>query len=156
MPCSYHWGLLTGPKADDKNAKGTRYHAKNPITATGVSEWIYDEQVINVARTNSLLVRVVVAKVTDMGRLQAAIRGVPIVQGDPAWTCITWVRNALEAVGADGKAVGTARLDWETVRRTAKEYVGKKKAAHRFDGKGDADMTITATYDLLEGREIVP
>lgn len=107
------------------------------------------------ARTASLLVRIVVAKVTDMDRLRAAIRSVPIVQNDLSWTCITWLKNALEAVQADGKAVGTSQLDWEIVRRTAKSYIQGKKDAHRFDGKSDFDMTKTATYDLLEGREIV-
>ncbi|KAL8750630.1 MAG: hypothetical protein Q9184_006355 [Pyrenodesmia sp. 2 TL-2023] len=151
----YHWGLLVGPKGEDKSAKGFRFHAKNPVNATGESEWMYDEQAIGMARTASLLVRIVVAKVTDMDRLRAAIRSVPIIQNDLSWTCITWLRNALEAVEADGKAVGTSKLDWEIVRRTAKSYIQEKKDAHRFDGKSDFDMTKTATYDLLEGREIV-
>ncbi|KAL8970776.1 MAG: hypothetical protein Q9197_003631 [Variospora fuerteventurae] len=151
----FHWGLLVGPKSDHHSEKGWRFHVKNTMTAIEVSDWVFDEREIGMARTASLLVRVVVAKVTSMARLQAALHGVPLVQGDPSWNCISWVRNALEAVRADGQAVGTSQLDWETVRRTAKEYVREKKDAHRFDGKGEFDMRKAATYDLLEGREIV-
>ncbi|KAL8923767.1 MAG: hypothetical protein Q9208_004415 [Pyrenodesmia sp. 3 TL-2023] len=148
----YHWALLVGPKSDEEAARGTRYHAKNPLDG----KWTYEERDIFTARSIMLLVRIVVGKVTSNDRLQAALRSVPIVQGDESWNCVAWVRQALEAVKADGKAVGTSQLEWETVRRAALDYVQGKKDAHRFDGLGDFDMSKTATYDLLEGKEIVP
>lgn len=69
---------------------------------------------------------------------------------------MAWVKEALETLAKDGKALGSAVTDWEIVRDTSLRYVREKKAAHRFDGKaedGQYDRMIVPTYDLLEKRE---
>lgn len=147
--CRYHWALLVGPKSDGEDDRRIRYHARDSIGGV----WEYEEREIYRATSIMLLARVIVAKVTNVERLQAALRSVPVVQGDESWNCVSWVKNALEAVKVDGKAVGTSNLDWEVVRRTAKEYVQGKKDAHRYDGLGNFDMTRAPTYDLLVGRD---
>jgi hypothetical protein len=32
----------------------------------------------------------------------------------------------------------------------------KKRDEHRFDGKGNYDMTKAATYDLIDQKETIP
>ncbi|KAI4284287.1 MAG: hypothetical protein L6R35_004940, partial [Caloplaca aegaea] len=128
----YHWALLVGPKSDGEDDRRIRYHARDSFGRV----WEYEEREIYRATSIMLLARVIVAKVTNVERLQAALRSVPVVQGDESWNCVSWVKNALEAVKVDGKAVGTSNLDWDVVRRTAKDYVQGKKDAHRYDGLG--------------------
>jgi hypothetical protein len=119
-------------------------------------QWIYEEKTVPLLATNMLLVRVMIGKVVDMERLERALRSVPIVQNNPEWNCVIWVRNALEALHVDGKALGTCEIHWTTVRDTAMKYCQDKKDQHRFDGKGDFNMRKAPTYDLLERREVIP
>lgn len=106
--------------------------------------------------TRMLLIRVIVGKVADKGRFQTIMREVPIVQGDPEWNCVTWIKNALIALELDGKALGTSKINWDIVRDTAMKYCQDKKDQHRFDGQGQFDMSKAPTFDLLEGKEIIP
>lgn len=133
-----------------------RYHVKNVVTPhQGFSQWAYDEQTIPLYATNMLLVRIVVGKVADKKRVETATRSVPVIQGGHEWNCLIWVKEALKKIDADGKAVGTSKLDWQTVRDGAMGYVQEKKTRHRFDGQGSFDMKKAATFDLLEGRELI-
>lgn len=69
-----------------------------------------------------------------------------------------WVREALSALAGDGKAFGTSRIDWQTVRVTAMRYVRQKAAEHRFDGRarpGQFNPRVVPTFDLLAGREVI-
>jgi hypothetical protein len=143
---------MIGSKAEEKNSHDVQLHAKNPPLE---DTWIFEEIECSMAPTHRLLVRMVVAKAKDRDRVLQIFRAVPIIQNNPNWNCVGWVKNALEAVQGS-EAVGTSQLDWETVRDGILEYCEQKKESHRFDGKGDFDMTRTATYDLLEGRETIP
>lgn len=106
--------------------------------------------------TGQLLIGLLVAKITDRDRLLQVLRNVPVVQNDPTWNCVVWVREALSALQKNGRAVDTSELDWQTVRDTTMAYCQKKKDAHRFDGKVKFDMTKPATCDLLEKKETIP
>jgi hypothetical protein len=67
---------------------------------------------LNVQSTVNLLARILIAKIENEERLVEILRSVPVVQDDPNWRCRTWLANALAAIKTDGKAVGTAQLDW--------------------------------------------
>ncbi len=102
-----------------------------------------------------LLVRVVVGKVADTKRVEGAV-----IQGDHEWNCLIWVRVALKQIEANGKGVGTSKLGCQTVRLEAMRleamgHVKEKKAQHDLDGQGSFDMKKAATFDLLEGRELI-
>lgn len=103
-----------------------------------------------------LLVRIMIGKVEDKNRLTAILRNTPIKQGQPGWNCVWWVKEALERVKDDGKALGTSVLEWEKVKDGAMCFCQKKKDEHRFDGKGNFDMGRAATYDLIEQKETIP
>ena len=103
-----------------------------------------------------LLVRIMIGKVVDRGRLAGILRKTPLRQGTGGWNCVLWIKEALEKIQADGKALGSSVTAWEKVRVGAMVFCENKKAQHRFDGKGNFDMTKIATYDLMESKEIIP
>ena len=152
----YHWALLVGPKEEVEGGEGMRYHAKERLGAGVQSEWIFEERPVSLQATNMLLVRITIGKVEKMDRLVNILRSIPIRQGEQGWNCVSWVREALEAVQADGKALGTSIIDWGKVRDAAMTYCQKKRDEHRFDGEGNYDMSKAATYDLIERKETIP
>lgn len=151
----YHWALLVGPKTEAEGGQGMRYHAKERLKESGGSEWLFEERGTPLAPTDMLLVRVIIGKVENNERLVSVLRTTPIRQGDPGWNCVGWVKEALERLKADGKALGSCVIDWDRVRNGAMTYCQRKKDQHRFDGEGIFDMGKTATYNLIEGKETV-
>lgn len=150
----YHWAILVGPKLEDDGRRGMRYHAKERLTLSG-TEWGFDEQDIPLAPTGMLLVRIMIGKVEDKARLVSVLRNTPIRQGQPGWNCVIWVKEVLEGLKADGKAMGTSVLEWESVRDEAMKYCQRKQDQHRFDGQGSYDSSKAPTYDLVEGKETI-
>ncbi|KAJ4007793.1 hypothetical protein NW766_009598 [Fusarium irregulare] len=154
----YHWALLVGPKAEDDETRGKRFHAKERIYSGTQSVWEFSEQETGTSSTLMILVRIQVAKVVNMGNLVTILRSVPVKSAEPGWNCIEWVREALSAVQSGGKAVGSSVLEWATVRQTAMWYVEHKSMQHRFDGQaapGQFDTRRVPTYDILQGKELV-
>jgi len=99
-----------------------------------------------------LLIRIMIGKTERKDRLICTLRGLPVMQGRQGWNCVSWVKEALETLQADGAVLGTSILVWGKVRDAAMDYCQKKKERHRFDGKGNFDMSKAATYDLLERK----
>lgn len=100
----------------------------------------------------------VIGKVKNTARLFEILRSVDVVQGDPDWNCVTWVREALESVWRASDALGTRLRDWDAVKIAALKYVIEKQNQHRFDGKaptGRFDMMKAATYDALKKKETI-
>lgn len=130
-----------------------RYHVKNqPVTG-----WAYERaNLADVRFTNALLARILIAKIEDKGRLVRILESIPIVQNDPNWRCRTWVAHALEAIANDGNVVGTSELEWKKIEATAREYVGNKTAAGRYQGEQANMLAPKPTWDMLESREIIP
>lgn len=117
--------------------------------------WVYEEvELQNVRSAVTILVRIVIAKITDEERLLSIIRAVPVVQDDPQWRCRTWVSQALGAIARDGACVGTAMLDWAEIEPTAREYAATKAGTGRFVG-GDTGLP-KPTWDMLARKELVP
>lgn len=98
----------------------------------------------------------VVGKVAKPERLCQILENVAVVQDDPAWNCVAWVREALAALQADPKVMGTSDLDWDTIRDNILAYCRKKKAEGRFNGTGNFDIEVPATYDMLLKQETLP
>lgn len=154
-PCRYHWALVVGPKVETEDGVGARYHAKERPKLGGSSEWFFEEREIPLIPTSTLLVRIMVGKVEDGKRLVDILRNTPVRQGQPGWNCVFWVKEALQALEASGKALGTNVVEWERVRNQAMSYCQQKKDQHRFDGQGNFDTSKAPTYDLLERKEII-
>ena len=123
----------------------------------GSNVWEYNEEETGTAHTLRLLTRTQIGKVNDMAVLKYILKNVPIRAGAvEGWNCVAWVREALELVAIDDTAMGTAVLDWETVRDAAMKYTQEKLDNHRFDGTATAisEFDFPPTYNLLEGREL--
>jgi hypothetical protein len=143
-----------GPKTERPDDRGKRYHAKEQMNTSGAFEWEYEERAVGVVPSNMQLVRVLVAKIEDIKRFERILGEIPIRKGVEGWNCVEWVREALEALARDGKAVGTSVMSWNKIRDACMAYVQRKKDEHRFDGKGNFDSSKAATFDLIEGREV--
>ncbi|KAF2866268.1 hypothetical protein BDV95DRAFT_611731 [Massariosphaeria phaeospora] len=148
----YHWGFLIGPKVEAKFViPGGRYHVKNSPFG-----WTYEEILLkNVRATNSLLARILIAKIEDEQRLIALLRRLPVVQGDSNWRCRTWVASALAEIAKDGKCVGTAELDWQKIEAFARRYVADKAASGRYQSVEDI-LKPKPTWDMIEDKESIP
>ncbi|KAF7714531.1 Uncharacterized protein PECH_008421 [Penicillium ucsense] len=118
----YHWAFIVGPKVERQGGTGVRYHAMEKIGFSGRSEWCFDERNCPLAPTNMLLVRIMVGKVADGTRLVEIMRNTPIRQGQPGWNCVSWVKEALEMLSVDSKALGTSVIEWEKVRNAGMDY----------------------------------
>ncbi|KAI0010039.1 hypothetical protein F4779DRAFT_617072 [Xylariaceae sp. FL0662B] len=147
------------PGLEDTNSLS----AKEKITLVGrpprpQSIWQYEERTIHLQPTQMLLVRVVVGKVKDTRRLQSKLRQIPVRPEIPDWNCVSWVKEALQVVISDKKAMSTVVPSWDSARDPAMWYVESKKASHRFDGQapaGQYDSDKAATWDMLEGKELI-
>ena len=118
--------------------------------------WIYEEKPLaNVQSTSRLLARIVIAKIEDEARLIELLRSTPVVQNNPNWRCCSWVADVLDRLAADGKAVGTAQLDWNKGETLAREYVAQKTALGRYT-RADDLLLPKPTWDMLESKETVP
>ncbi|KAM0112865.1 hypothetical protein ACP6JB_001364 [Aspergillus fumigatus] len=133
---TYHWALIVGPKVEAEDGIGVRYHAKERPKLGGGSEWFFEER-------------------DDGNRLVEILRNTPIRQGQPGWNCVFWVKEALETLKVNPKALGTSIVEWEKVRSAAMDYCQRKKDQHRFDGQGNFNMRKVPTYDLIERKEII-
>lgn len=148
----YHWAFLIGPKAEKSvDTPGCRYHVKNlPITG-----WTYEEKTVNdVQSTNTLLARILIAKVENEQRLIQLLRNVPIVNSESNWRCRSWIAHALAEIEADGTCVGSSQLQWEIVEAFARQYIAQKTSVGRY-ARAEDMLRPKPTYDLIAGKEIV-
>ncbi|KAH7346109.1 hypothetical protein BKA66DRAFT_321797 [Pyrenochaeta sp. MPI-SDFR-AT-0127] len=164
-PGTYHYALFISPKGTRTQpaSSATKHHVKNTlqnISGDVTQPWRYERVVISdVQLEHRLLARIIIAKVIDLDVLERTIEAVPIYQVDDpnqgeasSFTCLTWVRAALEALR--GQCVVTALGEWMEVEKQALEYVKRKNEEGRWkaEWKGTAGVPM---LDLLEGRELV-
>ncbi|KAF5844328.1 hypothetical protein GGP41_004518 [Bipolaris sorokiniana] len=158
----YHWAFIIGPKSEGPSANGRRCHVKESlqiIDGKPQNTWAYENVEITLQPTSAILVRIAIGKVADGARLMEAFARTPIragYAGYESWNCVSWVQEALTWAAHDGKALGTCHTDWNFVKSTVMWYVEKKAADHRFDGQGQFDTGKVATWDAIEGKELIP
>ncbi|KAI0882915.1 uncharacterized protein GGS22DRAFT_190892 [Annulohypoxylon maeteangense] len=148
----YHLAFIIGPKNEYKEqVPGMRFHIKN-LPGGG---WRYAEDVLPDVQTSvRLLVRVLIAKITNESQLIEVFRNTPIFQKDPTFNCRTWVIDALSRISNNRKVVGTSQLDWKMIEERARTYVAMKTVVGRF-GEGQDMRRPKPTWDMLEDKEIV-
>lgn len=154
-PATYHWALIVGPKTERPDDVAIRYHAKDRTNASGLKEWRFERVEASLQATSMILVRITVAKIIKPEEVEMILRAIPIVQNNPDWDCITWVKDALTALDQSG-CFGTRQSEWTVVKQAAIEYVTRKVTEHRFDGKIKVDTEKVPTYDLIDRKEVVP
>ncbi|OKL63912.1 hypothetical protein UA08_00612 [Talaromyces atroroseus] len=144
---TYHWALIVRPKIETEDGMGFRYDAKEKPKIGGGSEWFFEERERPLAPTSMVLFRITAGKVADGNRLVEILRNTPIRQDQPGWNCVLWVKEALERLKVDPKALGTSAIEWEKMRDEAMGYCQQKKYQHPFDGQGNFNMRKVPTYD---------
>ena len=156
---TYHWALITGPAHEVSGSRGMRYHAKQAVSEIDPLRSTWNRQVhdISMMPAAMILIRIMVAEISDAGRTGAVLEAVPVVQDDPRWTCRIWVKDALEALERDRGCLGARRLEWGDVEARAREYVEWKRETGRFrvPAPGEELRIVVPTYDLIEETETV-
>lgn len=155
-PRRFHWALLVCPKDD----KGTayRYHVINTLQPGVVGQvWRFEARPLAQFSTQLLLTRTLVAKIERPQDVERGLSSVPIVQGNPNWTCRIWVREAIQQLGHDGVLGHSKITDWNAIEDACREYAESKFAIHRWRDEPNGRWVPgqTATYDLLQRKEIV-
>ncbi|OTA99833.1 hypothetical protein M426DRAFT_16064 [Hypoxylon sp. CI-4A] len=148
----YHWSFLVGPKIEEGVCvPGMRYHVKDPLR----QGWKYEAcKVKDIRCTVNLLARIVIAKIEDEERLIEIFKSTPVNGDDKEFNCRTWVKDAVNRLADDGKAVGTAVLDWDELEKRSREYVVEKHKGGRYD-EGQDMTQPKPTWDLLENKELI-
>lgn len=157
-PNTYHWAIIVGPKEEVEGGRGYRYHVRQRLDPArpGRLIWAYESLEIPLAQTSMLLGRIMIAKITDKAQIRSTLAAVRAIQDDPSWTCRIWVKDAITALEADGKSLGTRITKWTTIEQNANNYIRQKRQQRRYDGSGSWVSGTVPTFDLLENREIVP
>ncbi|KAF2500856.1 hypothetical protein BU16DRAFT_523605 [Lophium mytilinum] len=157
-PNTYHWAIIVGPKNEVEGGRGHRYHVRERLglDRPGIFRWQYEAVEIPLAQTNMLLARVMIGKVANGAQLPTTLATVPLVQDNPAWRCRHWVRDAIAALEADRRSLGTRVTDWSKIERASTAYVERKRQQKRYDGSGTWKAGTVPTYDLLEEMEVIP
>ena len=158
-PDSYHWALLVSPKSDDSLSTTMQYHVKNTVQP-GIQgqPWVFEASMLSDSSTRfRLLVRILVGKIKKPESLASSLRSVPIVQNDPGWTCISWVRDALSRLDTDGILTSGKIAAWDEVERQCRHYVAEKHAQGRWKASGAGAQIAGSipTWDMLQGHELI-
>jgi hypothetical protein len=148
---TYHWALLVGPDSAARNEAGTRYHVRHD---RGKPKMFYEEQDMDLSLAQSIHVKIAVAKVTSLARLQKTLRNLPLDNADPTWTCLSWVKFAFKKLISDRKAVKgyVSRSDWPDIEARTRRYVQEKREQRRTLDRAGISHYIP-TWNFWENRE---
>jgi hypothetical protein len=69
--------------------------------------WGYEERSVPLEPTSIPLVHVIIIKVKDIRRLRSLFKHTPSRPKVPGWTCVGWVKEALDAAIEDVKTLDT-------------------------------------------------
>lgn len=114
----YHWALLA--IAANGN-QATRFHARDFFSSPDQTHWLYEEIHVDARGTPKLLAKALIGDINDWDGLFEILRDVPIDQETTGWNCLSWIRDALRAVG-EGERVVSGRSgvhSWSALRRLA-------------------------------------
>lgn len=114
----HHWALLVIPH---NSIQATRVHARDFFSGPDQTHWLYEEIHVDARSTSKLLAKTLIGDIDNLDGLFEIMRDVPIDQETRKWNCISWIRDALRAVGEDGEVV-TGRSgahSWSAFRKLA-------------------------------------
>jgi len=104
-----HWAFLVCPKDEGNGTINcTMHHATNLYSLDGyktsTGPWRYEVKRINLDDEPTLLVRVLITKISRaiIDRVYDTLIQIPLRQGDPSFNCTAWVRTGLEELRASG------------------------------------------------------
>lgn len=113
----FHWSIMIAPKRENGEEKPTVYDATNTIAPGYESgQWRYRVRKDDLMGYGNFIARVLVAKLSPAhaGTLDALFKTAPVVQDDPSWNCVSWVKGALDVLRASGGELSVV-VDGDTV-----------------------------------------
>jgi hypothetical protein len=161
-PNTYHYALhISSPESASSPAIRTmKYHCKNIITVTEGTvsiPWVYEAVKIDPDSDPRIVVRILLGDVSRIDLVDSLLEAVPVGQGSKEdFNCVSWVRDALLGLNQAGVISRGDISDWESVERTALDYVNEKKQQGRFESGWKGDTSRVATFHRTLGREIYP
>jgi len=125
--------------------------------------WRYERIALSdTQREQRLLVRVVIGKVTVAPEVvDAILQAVPVYQvsdergrapDGAAFSCLTWVRDALEELR--GRAAVAGLLGFEVIQERVLGFVERKREEGWWDAGSKREVGVPV-WDLLDGKEVV-
>ena len=163
---SYHWTLTIGPQTFSRSDTGTRYHVTHSTTTSSShgksidTTLLYTEDCLSTTRlARDPLVRICIAKIIDLERLETILRSLPIPLCDSSYSCLTFVRSAFTAlhhgVGAGCLKSYLSKDDWKDVELCVRKYCKRKREQRRFTGdNGSWNDGTVSTFNYWENREV--
>lgn len=165
FPGTYRYALFVTPKSDKPAREATvatKHHVKNTlqnVSGQASQPWRYERAAVSDFRSeHRLLVRVIIAKITSIERLERTLEALPIYQKDDpdqtkaeSFNCVSWVRAAVEGLV---KADALARpRDWDSIQKRSLIYVEEKKGMGRWESSQTAESGIPL-LDYLAGTDV--
>ncbi|KAH9815323.1 fructosyl amino acid oxidase [Teratosphaeria destructans] len=141
---SYHWALTIGSSSPSRKDPATQYHLAHSSTSgclkarRGSAHTFFLEENALAEDTRSqdaMLIRVAVAKVTDMELAKEVLRSLrPYGKGERFSSCFEWVRVAFSALHKEPGCLKTYfdDGDWLWIEKCAREYCKSKRLQGRF------------------------
>lgn len=161
-PNTYHYALhissLEGVSSTE--IRTMKYHCKNIITVTEKTvsiPWVYEAVKIDPDSDPRIVVRVLLGDVSRIDLVDSLLEAVPVGQGSKEdFNCVSWVKDALVRLD-QAEVISRGDIsDWESVERTALDYVNEKKQQGRFESSWEGDTSRIATFDRALGQEVYP
>ncbi|KAF2433484.1 hypothetical protein EJ08DRAFT_559160, partial [Tothia fuscella] len=102
----YHWALLSMPIATDRRPdKASRFHARNFFSSPDQTNWVFEEIYVDASGTPKLLSKTYIGDILDNERFLETLMDVPMIQDAPEWSCVEWIKKALDDITREGEAV---------------------------------------------------
>ncbi|ELR04312.1 hypothetical protein VC83_06006 [Pseudogymnoascus destructans] len=161
-PNTYHYALhISSPEgASSPEIRTMKYHCKNIITVTEGTvsiPWVYEAVKVDPDSDPRIVVRILLGDVSRIDLVDSLLEAVPVGQGSKEdFNCVSWVKDALFRLEQAGVISRGDISDWDSVERTALDYVNEKKQQGRFEFGWKGDTSRVATFDRTLGREIYP
>lgn len=110
---------MVAPKRENGVEKPTVYDATNTIAPGYESgQWRYRVRKDDLLSYGNFVARVLVAKISpaQAETIDSLMESAPVVQGEPSWTCVSWVKGALDVLRmSDEDSELSAIIDGDTV-----------------------------------------
>lgn len=130
----YQWALLIAPKEEENDPFARRYLMRQISTdiSSSAKDWEFQSDKVRLNCHDSIIARILIAKVTDLDRLFGVLRISELSGGEPLTsdsnTAIkkprmhrTWIQDIVTALRGDGKCCKHLR-DWQEIEQTCTDY----------------------------------
>lgn len=142
----YQWALLVVPKEEDKDTQAYRYLMRGRLTSVSYPRMEWRPETADVPfdrRHDSLLVRVLVAKITDLDRVGQILSCFETSSSGEHRKDTTWIRELVAEFRKD-KRCCSHLPKWEDIERECEDFARKANSGGIYD---------IPTLDMISGKD---